>query len=108
MPQRTNALASAPPGILDLSQTNTELDIGSTLKFGAAKDTNIYRNSANFLKTDSSFAATGTLYGGWTGTAWGITVGADGKLVFSGDANANLYRDSPAVIKTDSDFQSIG
>lgn len=79
---------------------------GGKITFGSAQDTNLYRSSADTLKTDDSFIA----YGVYTqyGTASAIALSNDGKIYFHSSADTNLYRSAANTLKTDDNLHVVG
>lgn len=83
--------------------------INSTLIFWdgvSSYDTNLYRASANVLKTDGNFVAGATLRADWNSALALQLTGAGGGITFGGDTN--LYRASPGWLKTDNSMTVAG
>lgn len=78
-----------------------DVRIANTLFFGVAQDTNLFRDSANVLKTDDAFVI-----------GLGLTVGTNITLSSSGvitwGADTNLFRDSASLLRTNDSFRVDG
>src|SRR5215469_18334632 len=78
------------------------------MNFGAggatATDTNLYRNGAGQLKTDSGFYAVGPSGFHWNGSTWAIqTITSPGLGLYFGP-DTNFYRASAGLLQTDGGF----
>jgi hypothetical protein len=80
-------------------------DSGTKLYFGSAADTNLYRASANTLKTDDDFYIVGNIYPK-QGTAAEVSIGNMGPsgesgIKFGSAGDTNLYRGGTDILSTD-------
>src|SRR5215471_10662709 len=71
-----------------------------------AVDTNLYRNGAALLQTDSTFKAVGYIAAGVTagrevGLGWSGIPGGNPGIYFGAAADTNLYRNTASGLKTD-------
>jgi hypothetical protein len=74
------------------TQTRFVLHNTGTMEWGsgsAAIDTNLYRASANALKTDGALQVTGQLLAGWTGSAWTLSVTSGSATVPTAAVDTN-------------------
>src|SRR5215831_12891186 len=74
-----------------------------------AVDTNLYRNGAALLQTDSTFKAVGYIAAGVTagrevGLGWSGIPGGNPGIYFGAATDTNLYRTSAANLRTDGAF----
>jgi hypothetical protein len=85
----------------------------------ATQDVNLYRASANKLKTDGAMDFGGVLYSAQQiyaageiksmyGLAQQIDLGNDGKIYWGSAYDTNLYRSAAGVLKTDGVFNAVG
>ncbi len=81
--------------------------IGDTLFFGAAQDTNLYRQAADQLKTDDAF-----IVGAYEIVQNGLYIdrtdgGASGGLHLGSAEDTNLYRGAAHTLRTDGGLQIL-